>query len=147
MRERIVQVAGNLQALAHDRGIARLFRESFHFARAHRDAPLELAALLLKIAKNLGERGSKLRNFIDAAGNFDARSIAFADAGHRLRQALQAPGQMPRTQYPEQLPWPLRGTSTPTEFAGPMHWRAETPAHSAHIAALAIPAPLFHYRR
>src|SRR5271154_1567705 len=101
MRERIVQVAGNLQALAHNRGIARLFRESFHFARAPRDPPLELAALLLKIPKNLGEGGSKLRNFIDAAGNFDGRSIAFTDAGHRLSQALQAPGQMPRTQYSE----------------------------------------------
>src|SRR5271170_1704100 len=100
MRECIVKVAGNLQALAHDRGITRLFREPFHFASAHRDSTLELAALLLKIIKNLGKRPPQLRDLIDAAGDLYRRGTS-ARAGDRLSQLLQTPGQLPRAQYPE----------------------------------------------
>ncbi len=109
MRERIVQVAGDFQALAHDRRIARLFRQPLHFARAHGHAPFELAAealklaaLSLKIAENRGERSGQLRHLVDARRNLDLGRFALPDGCDGTGQALQPAGELPRTQHPEQ---------------------------------------------
>ena len=63
MRERVVQLARDLQALAHDGGVSGFLCQPLHLAGPHGHPAFELAAqrlqlapLILKIAEDAGER-------------------------------------------------------------------------------------------
>jgi hypothetical protein len=108
MCQGVMQVARNLQALAHDGRVAGFLGEAFHLAGPHCNATLQLAAqaqqfgaLLAQIVEHFGECRRELRNLVAALRHFDARNFVAAHGSRRERQFLQPVGQVPRAQRAE----------------------------------------------
>ena len=109
MRERVVQVARNLQALADHRSVARLFREPLDFAGARGDTLFEFCAeraqfatLKLQGIQHVRKSGTHPRDLVDTGGHLDMLRLTTAYVLNGPGQICQAPGQTARDQHAEQ---------------------------------------------
>ncbi len=109
MRERVVQLARDLQALAHDGGVSGFLCQPLHLAGPHGHPAFELAAqrlqlapLILKIAEDAGERARQLGDLIDPTGDVDALGRILSDGVDGLGQAPQSAGELPCPENPQQ---------------------------------------------
>ncbi len=135
--EGVVQVAGDLQAFAHDGGVARFLGKTLDFARSDGDSALELAA-----------QRSAIRCAPDAERPVSWRTRRPAGRLHRGLSALRcAPSHCGRPRRPiasgaaddssggahparRSMRWPRPGRSRSTECGSPGHSRADRRAPS-----------------
>ena len=109
MRQGVVQVARDLQALAHHGGITRLFRQSFDFAGPRRHAliqfgiqGLQCAAFTLQRSEQLVQCTSQPRRFIPAGRHGDSLRGTGSDGIGRARDGIQVACDAACQQHAEQ---------------------------------------------
>ena len=96
MRERIVKIASDGQALAHDGSIPGLVGEALHFTGADGNPAFELIALQGQLVKKSGKRLTETRHLVGAVGNLDPRGGILTHVGHGDCQLLEPPGEVSR---------------------------------------------------